>query len=242
MLATTTRVPFGNLSNKENEPPTGPIMKPKPVRQALAPLPIPEPVATEQMEVDGDPSIKSIQELEKEEPLLQENPRRFVLFPIQHPDIWQFYKKAEASFWTVEEVDLSKDLNDWNGLKTEEQHFIKHVLAFFAASDGIVNENLVERFSSEVQVTEARCFYGFQIAIENIHSEMYSLLIDTYIREPSEREYLFNAVETMPCVKQKADWALRWIASKTASFSERVVALQLLREFSSQDHLQQSSG
>merc|ERR1719394_1472102 len=135
------------------------------------------------------------------------------------------YKKAEASFWTAEEVDLSKDILDWNGkLKEEERYFIKHVLAFFAASDGIVNENLVEKFMKEVQVTEARCFYGFQIAIENIHSEMYSLLIDTYIKDTKEREHLFNAIETLPCVKKKADWALRWINSDNASYSERVVA------------------
>uniref|UniRef100_A0A1Q3EVM0 ribonucleoside-diphosphate reductase n=1 Tax=Culex tarsalis TaxID=7177 RepID=A0A1Q3EVM0_CULTA len=162
-----------------------------------------------------DPSI---------EPLLKDNPRRFVIFPIQYHDIWQMYKKAEASFWTVEEVDLSKDMADWEKLKSGEKHFISHVLAFFAASDGIVNENLVERFSQEVQVTEARCFYGFQIAMENVHSEMYSLLIDTYIRDPKEREYLFNAIETLPCVKRKADWALNWISSKNANFGERVVA------------------
>ncbi|KAK9502661.1 hypothetical protein O3M35_011386 [Rhynocoris fuscipes] len=158
------------------------------------------------------------------EPLLRENPRRFVVFPIEYHDIWEMYKKAEASFWTVEEVDLSKDLADWENLNSEEKHFISHVLAFFAASDGIVNENLVERFSQEVQVTEARCFYGFQIAMENVHSEMYSLLIDTYIRDPQERNYLFNAIETMDCVKKKADWALQWISSKTASFGERIIA------------------
>lgn len=158
------------------------------------------------------------------EPLLRDNPRRFVIFPIQYHDIWQMYKKAEASFWTVEEVDLSKDMDDWENLKDSERHFISHVLAFFAASDGIVNENLVERFSQEVQVTEARCFYGFQIAMENVHSEMYSLLIDTYIRDPKERDFLFNAVETLECVKKKADWALLWIASKTANFGERIIA------------------
>ncbi|XP_064386033.1 ribonucleoside-diphosphate reductase subunit M2 B-like [Halichondria panicea] len=223
MTTTVSRAPFSNISNKENEAPT--TVPTKKSRQPLAPLPVEEPILEEQMEVvEEDAADRRLKELEKQEPLLQENPRRFVLFPIQNPDIWQFYKKAEASFWTVEEVDLSKDMTDWNRLKPEEQHFIKHVLAFFAASDGIVNENLVERFSSEVQVTEARCFYGFQIAIENIHSEMYSLLIDTYIREPAEREYLFNAIETMPCVKQKADWALKWIASETASFAERIVA------------------
>lgn len=158
------------------------------------------------------------------EPLLKENPRRFVIFPIEYPDIWEKYKKAEASFWTTEEVDLSQDLNHWDKLSDNERHFISHVLAFFAASDGIVNENLVERFSQEVQVTEARCFYGFQIAIENIHSEMYSMLIETYIRDPKQKEFLFNAVETLPCVRKKADWALKWITSKTSTFGERLVA------------------
>lgn len=158
------------------------------------------------------------------EPLLRENPRRFVVFPIEYPDIWEKYKQAEGSFWTVGEVDLSKDLTDWNRLTENERFFISHVLAFFAASDGIVNENLVERFSQEVQVTEARCFYGFQIAIENIHSEMYSMLIDTYISDPQQKDYLFNAIENLPCVKKKADWALKWISSKTATFGERIVA------------------
>jgi len=158
------------------------------------------------------------------EPLLKENPRRFVIFPIQYHDIWQFYKKAVASFWTVEEVDLSKDMKDWDNLKDDERMFIKHILAFFAASDGIVNENLIERFSQEVQVSEARFFYGFQIMIENIHSEMYSLLINTYVRESKERSYLFNAIETMPCVGKKADWAMRWISDENSSFGERVIA------------------
>jgi len=162
--------------------------------------------------------------LTEDEPLLKENANRFVLFPIQYDDIWRMYKKAEASFWTAEEVDLSKDMKDWEGLQSDERHFISHVLAFFAASDGIVNENLVERFAQEVQVPEARCFYGFQIAMENIHSEMYSLLIDTYIRDPQERRRLFNAVETMPCVAKKADWALKWIGNRQAPYSERVVA------------------
>jgi len=162
---------------------------------------------------------------ESQEPLLMESKRRFVLFPIQYHEIWQMYKKAEASFWTAEEVDLSKDLHDWNNrLSDNERHFISHVLAFFAASDGIVNENLVERFSNEVQAAEARCFYGFQIMMENIHSETYSLLIDTYIKDPAQREYLFDAVETVPCVKKKADWALTWITDQRASFAERLVA------------------
>merc|ERR1712242_494283 len=159
-----------------------------------------------------------------EEPLLKENPRRFVILPIQYGDIWQMYKKAEASFWTAEEVDLSKDLKDWETLKEDERYFVSHVLAFFAASDGIVNENLVERFMKEVQVPEARCFYGFQIAIENIHSEMYSLLIDTFVKEPAERERLFNAIETVPAVERKAEWALRWINADNATYAERVVA------------------
>uniref|UniRef100_A0A8C5VR32 Ribonucleoside-diphosphate reductase subunit M2 n=1 Tax=Microcebus murinus TaxID=30608 RepID=A0A8C5VR32_MICMU len=145
----------------------------------------------------------------KDKPLLRENPHRFAIFPIEYHDIWQMYKKAEASFWTAKEVDLSKDIQHWEALKPDEKYFISHVLAFFAASDGIVNENLVERFSQEVQITEARCFYGFQIAMENMHSEMYSLLIDTYIKDSKEREYLFN---------KKADWALQ------ATYGERVVA------------------
>merc|ERR1719346_200967 len=159
------------------------------------------------------------------EPLLKENPRRFVILPIQYDAIWKMYKKAEASFWTAEEVDLSKDISDWSSkLKEEERYFIKHVLAFFAASDGIVNENLVEKFMQEVQVPEARCFYGFQIAIENIHSEMYSLLIDTYIKDPAEKSKLFNAIETVPAVHKKAKWALNWINADNASYAERVVA------------------
>ncbi|KIK65382.1 hypothetical protein GYMLUDRAFT_239919 [Collybiopsis luxurians FD-317 M1] len=161
----------------------------------------------------------------EEEPLLQETKRRFVLFPIQFGEIWQMYKKAQASFWTSEEIDLSHDLVDWaERLNNNERHFISHVLAFFAASDGIVNENLLERFSNEVQAAEARCFYGFQIMMENIHSETYSLLIDTYVKDSSERAYLFDAIETIPCVKRKADWALKWISDKKSTFAERLVA------------------
>merc|ERR1719394_1502350 len=170
---------------------------------------------------------ESIEEEKKDvavEPLLKENPQRFVIFPIQYAEIWKMYKKAEASFWTTEEVDLSKDLNDWDSLKPDERYFITHVLAFFAASDGIVNENLGERFLKDVQIPEARCFYGFQIAIENIHGEMYSLLIDTYVRDADERNKLFNAIETIPAVKKKADWALRWINSDNATFAERIIA------------------
>src|ERR1017187_148562 len=158
-----------------------------------------------------------------QEPILKENKDRFVLFPIKHQKIWEMYKKAEASFWTAEEIDLSSDTADWeNKLKDDEKHFIKHVLAFFAASDGIVNENLAVNFMNEVQYPEARCFYGFQIMMENIHSETYSLLIDTYIKEPAERHKLFNAMETVPCVTKKAEWALRWISN--GSFAERLVA------------------
>lgn len=157
------------------------------------------------------------------EPILQENKNRFVLFPIQHDDIWSFYKKAEASFWTAEEIDLAPDLIDWDQkLNDDERHFVKHVLAFFAASDGIVNENLAENFLSEVQYTEAKFFYGFQVAIENIHSETYSLLIDTYIKDTAEKSHLFNAIDTLDCVKRKAEWALRWIDK--GSFAERLVA------------------
>ncbi|QSE98514.1 ribonucleoside-diphosphate reductase small subunit [Fulvivirga lutea] len=156
------------------------------------------------------------------EPILQENENRFVLFPIKHDDIWEFYKKAEASFWTAEEIDLGQDLKDWEKMTDGERHFISHVLAFFAASDGIVNENLAEHFVAEVQYTEAKFFYGFQIAMENIHSETYSLLIDTYVKDPKQKDKLFNAIETMDCVKKKADWALRWIDE--GNFQERLVA------------------
>ncbi|ORZ34822.1 reductase M2 polypeptide variant 3d [Catenaria anguillulae PL171] len=173
----------------------------------------------------GRPARTLLSDLELSEPILTENKNRFVLFPIKYQDIWQMYKKAEASFWTAEEVDLSKDFHDWeNRLNDDERHFISHVLAFFAASDGIVNENLVERFSQEVQVPEARCFYGFQIMIENIHSEMYSLLIDTYIRDPAQRDYLFNAIDNIPCIQKKAEWACRWIEDRNTSFAERLVA------------------
>ncbi len=157
------------------------------------------------------------------EPILAENKDRFVIFPIKHNDIWEFYKKSEASFWTAEEIDLSQDMTDWNNkLNDNERHFIKHVLAFFAASDGIVNENLAINFLNEVQYPEARFFYGFQIMMENIHSETYSLLIDTYIKDSAEKDKLLHAVETVPCVGKKADWALRWI--QNGSFAERLIA------------------
>jgi ribonucleoside-diphosphate reductase beta chain len=157
------------------------------------------------------------------EPILEPNNNRFVLFPIQHDDIWSFYKRAQASNWTAEEMDLGVDIFDWeNKLNDNERHFIKHILAFFAASDGIVNENLAENFLSEVQYTEAKFFYGFQVAIENVHSETYSLLIDTYIKDTAEKNHLFNAIDTLDCVKKKAEWALRWIDK--GSFAERLVA------------------
>jgi ribonucleoside-diphosphate reductase beta chain len=157
------------------------------------------------------------------EPILADNKDRFVIFPIKHDDIWQFYKKAEASFWTAEEVDLSPDMIDWqNKLNDDERFFISHILAFFAASDGIVNENLAINFLQEVQYPEARCFYGFQIMIENIHSEMYSLLIDTYIKDNKQKDHLLRAVDTIPCVQKKAEWALRWIGK--GSFAERLIA------------------
>jgi len=157
------------------------------------------------------------------EPLLTENPRRFVLFPIKYDKIWEMYKKAEASFWTAEEIDLGLDFKDWQDLDANSKHFIKYVLAFFAASDGIVLENLASRFMNEIQIPEARCFYGFQMAMENIHSETYSLLIDTYIQDKAEKTKLFNAIETIPVIKLKADWALKYISSNT-SFAERLVA------------------
>ena len=163
------------------------------------------------------------QDLVKEE-ILQERENRFVLFPIDYPAIFEKYKQAVASFWTVEEVDLSKDLNDWEGLSDNERHFIEHVLAFFAGSDGIVTENLAQRFMNDIQIQEAKCFYGFQIAMENIHSEMYSLLIDTYIRDAKRKDDLFNAIDRIPCIKKKAEWALKYIESDEANFQERLVA------------------
>ncbi len=157
------------------------------------------------------------------EPILQENKDRFVIFPIKHHDIWEWYKKMEASFWTAEEIDLHQDITDWNSkLNDDEKYFIKHILAFFAASDGIVNENLAENFVNEVQYAEAKFFYGFQIMMENIHSETYSLLIDTYVKDEVEKDKLFHAIEVFPAIKKKADWALKWISSD--SFAERLIA------------------
>merc|ERR1712190_21798 len=164
-----------------------------------------------------------IRELEKSDPLLRENPRRWVLFPIQYHGIYEMYKKHEASFWTAEEIDLAQDAKDWDTLSEKEQHFVKHILAFFAASDGIVLENLASRFSTEIQIPEARAFYGFQIAMENIHSETYSLLIEQYIRDPEEKDKVFDAIHTMPAVEEKAQWAVQWMNDES-SFAERVVA------------------
>ncbi|CAN5422030.1 ribonucleotide-diphosphate reductase subunit beta [soil metagenome] len=161
--------------------------------------------------------------MSKLDPILNPTDSRFVLFPIKYDQIWKMYKQAEASFWTTEEIDLSHDLIDWDKLTDNERHFLSHVLAFFAASDGIVNENLVLNFMKDVQIPEARCFYGFQIAIENIHAETYSLLIDTYIKNPVEKDKMFNALQTLPCVKKKADWAIKWI-EESPTFAHRLVA------------------
>mmetsp|Transcript_69064 Transcript_69064/g.101185 ORF Transcript_69064/g.101185 Transcript_69064/m.101185 type:complete len:336 (+) Transcript_69064:739-1746(+) len=157
------------------------------------------------------------------DPILAPNSQRFVLFPIKYHQVWEMYKKHEASFWTVEEVDLSQDMTHWEKLNDNERYFIKHILAFFAASDGIVNENLATNFIDEVQIPEARCFYGFQLAMENIHSEMYSLLIDTYVKDPTEKDQLFHAMESFPAVMDKAQWALDWMTEKS-TFAKRIVA------------------
>ncbi|EXJ84470.1 ribonucleoside-diphosphate reductase small chain [Capronia epimyces CBS 606.96] len=208
-----------NVENKENLPSTTSFT-------AKTEPEVEKPTVTEvKAPVEAPKVAPTMKELEADEPILQENPHRFVLFPIKYHEIWNVYKKAEASFWTAEEVDLSKDLHDWhNRLNDDERYFISHVLAFFAASDGIVNENLLERFSGEVQIPEARCFYGFQIMIENIHSEMYSLLIDTYIKDNKQKAYLFDAIDTIPCIRKKADWALKWISDKESTFAQRLVA------------------
>jgi len=166
---------------------------------------------------------RKYKELEASDPILMDNPHRWVMFPIQYPEVWEMYKKHEASFWTAEEIDLSQDNKDWDKLTDSERHFIKHVLAFFAASDGIVLENLGSQFSTEVQIPEARASYGFQMAMENIHSETYSLLIEQYIKDPAEKAMIFDAIHTMPAVQQKAEWAVQWM-QKDNSFAERVVA------------------
>ncbi|KAE8076956.1 hypothetical protein FH972_015572 [Carpinus fangiana] len=177
----------------------------------------------ENLILNGTEDRKEKEEEEEEEPILKEQTQRFCMFPIRYQQLWEMYKKAEASFWTAEEVDLSQDVMQWETLSDSEKFFIGHVLAFFAASDGIVLENLAARFLNDVQVPEARAFYGFQMAMENIHSEMYSLLLETYIKDPKEKHRLFNAIENIPCVARKAKWALNWICSSTL-FAERLIA------------------
>ena len=162
---------------------------------------------------------------EKDELILSEEEKRYVIFPIKYDNIWKMYKKAEANFWTAEELDLSKDLKDFQvKMNDDERYFVENILAFFAASDGIVNENLVERFCNEVKILEAQFFYGFQIAVENIHSETYSLLIDTYVKDVEKKSKLFNAIEEIPSIKKKADWTRKWISDKTSTFGTRVIA------------------
>jgi len=176
-------------------------------------------------ELDTTPTMyKMLEQQNSPEPLLAEDPRRFVMFPIKDLELWEFYKKAQASYWTAEEVDLSDDLVSWARLTDGEKRFVEFVLAFFAASDGIVNENLALNFATEVQSSEARAFYTFQLAIETVHSEMYSLLIDTYVTESVKKDRLLNAVEHIPAIRQKAQWALKWTDASVASFAERVIA------------------
>lgn len=162
------------------------------------------------------------------EPILKPDDNRFVMFPIKYNDIWEMYKRQVDCFWRSEEIDLSKDLNDWDKLTTDEQHFIKMIIAFFAGSDGLVLENLASRFMNDVQVSEARAFYGFQIAMENIHSETYSLIIDTYIRDSEEKNKLLRGIENFPCINKKAEWAKKWIADKRSSFASRLVAFAVI--------------
>jgi ribonucleoside-diphosphate reductase subunit M2 len=197
---------------------------PKTKTREESPGKVSKPGATTMVAGPTEFRLKELNGELEEEPMLTENPNRFVLFPIRDQESWHFYKKAMASFWTAEEIDFGQDLTDWPKLTDNERHFIKHVLAFFAASDGIVNENLCMNFSNEIQVPEIRCFYGFQIAMENIHSEVYSLLIDTYIKDNVEKDKCLRAIETIPCVGKKANWALQWCDPANASFAERLVA------------------
>lgn len=226
-LAKVKKQPFQAINpNVENESPLGVESFPSTSKSMTKSL---EVDLAESEPQDDEPQISEfkLRELRGQllpEPFLAENPNRFVLFPIQEQEIWEMYKKAEASFWTAEELDLAHDMKDWNNMSKNERYFISHVLAFFAASDGIVNENLAMNFSNEVQIPEARCFYGFQIAIENIHSEVYSLLIDTYIRDPVEKDKLLRAIDTIPCVSKKAQWALQWCDPRYAAYAERIVA------------------
>lgn len=209
-------------------PHTSPSMKPRRKSSAaeLPPPPLslddPKPVTEV---VETAPVVdESAVEVLKPEPMLLENPERFVIFPIQHHDIWQKYKQHMAVFWTPEEIDLSKDMAHWEKLNDNERHFIKHILGFFAGSDGIVMENLASRFTNEVQWPEAKFFYNCQNLLEAVHSETYSLLIDTYIHDPKEKYSILHAIDTIPCVKKKADWALQWIDSKEATFATRLLA------------------
>ena len=167
--------------------------------------------------------MKIITKTKQPEPLLDEDEGRYVMFPIKDQDIWLMYKKQVECFWRAEEIDLSKDLTSWEKLTQNEQYFIKMIIAFFAASDGIVLENIGIRFMSDVQLSEARAFYGFQIAMENIHSEVYSLLIETYIKDSREKDVLFNSLENFPCIKKKADWAIKWINDENSDFATRLV-------------------
>merc|ERR1719413_338116 len=184
----------------------------------MAPAPMGSPSAAPVSRVSAE-----FRELEKADPLLKENPRRWVLFPIEYPAVYEMYKKHEASFWTAEEIDLAQDAKDWDTLTDQERYFVKHILAFFAASDGIVLENLGARFYTEIQIPEARAFYGFQMAMENIHSETYSLLIEQYIRDPVEKDQVFDAIHTMPAVEEMAKWAVQWMNEEN-SFAERILA------------------
>ena len=176
------------------------------------------------LQLEIDLLQKSLPDSNFSEPLLTENDNRYVLFPIKHEDIFDAYKKQVACFWTPEEIDLAKDLNDWNNLNVNEKHFISHILAFFAGSDGIVLENLVTRFSSEITIPEVSCFYGFQIAMENIHSETYSLMIDKFIQDAKEKNRLFHAIDTIPSVAKKSNWAIRWIEDTESNFATRLIA------------------
>lgn len=213
---------MNNVMMKENAPPAQDgLRKPSVVKPVKNEEPVNEKAIAPRI---SEFKTKELNGELKPEPFLVENPHRFVLFPIQHDDVWKFYKQAEASFWTAEELDLTQDLTDWTKLTDNEKFFITNVLAFFAASDGIVNENLAMNFSNEVQIPEARCFYGFQIAIENIHSEVYSLLIDTYVTDQKEKNHVLNAIETVPCVMKKANWALQWCDNRYAAYAERIVA------------------
>lgn len=186
------------------------------------------PIHHTQSSTDLYQIYKNISQGEKTDPLLVPSTARYTMLPIQYPDLWAMYKKAVASIWVVEEVDTSKDLADWNRLTEHEQYFIKHILAFFSSSDGIVLENLATRFIDDVQISEARAFYGFQIAMENIHSEQYSVLIDTYVSDLEEKNQLFRAVEHFPCIAKKAQWAIQWIGDKAAPFAVRNVAFAIV--------------